>query len=107
MLACLGKLTALVLDFVEQADVLDRDHGLVSKGGCERDLIGCERPHSATHHDNHANRDPFTQKRHPEHGARTYFCVPFLGGKFRIIHYVSHMYNLAFERYPPGDRVAS
>ena len=33
VLACFRELTALVLDFVEQADVLDGDSSLVGKGG--------------------------------------------------------------------------
>ena len=44
VLARLGKLAALVLDFVEQPNVLDRDHRLVGEGGDQLDLLvgeGC------------------------------------------------------------------
>ena len=33
VLACFGELAALVLDFVEQPHVLDRDHRLIGEGG--------------------------------------------------------------------------
>ena len=42
VLACFRQLTALVLDFVEQPHVLDRDHGLVGEGLHERDLLVSE-----------------------------------------------------------------
>jgi hypothetical protein len=40
-------LAALVLDFIEQADVLDRDGGLVSESRYQLDLLLSERPHFA------------------------------------------------------------
>ena len=39
------ELAALVLDLVEQAHVLDRDHRLVGEGLQQRDLLVGERPH--------------------------------------------------------------
>ena len=39
VLARLGELAALVLDFVEQPHVLDRDHRLVGEGGDQLDLL--------------------------------------------------------------------
>ena len=45
MLARLRELAALVLDFVEQADVLDRDHRLVGEGLHQGDLLLGERLH--------------------------------------------------------------
>ena len=39
------KLTALVLNFVEQPGVLDRDSRLVGEGGDKLDLLVGERPH--------------------------------------------------------------
>ena len=46
VLAGLRKLAALVLDFVEQPHVLDRDHRLVGKGGDQLDLLVGEWPTS-------------------------------------------------------------
>ena len=43
VLARLGELAALVLDFVEQPHVLDRDHRLVGEGGDQLDLLVGER----------------------------------------------------------------
>jgi hypothetical protein len=45
VLARLGKLPALVLDFIEQAHILDGDHGLVGKGRQQLNLLLVEGPH--------------------------------------------------------------
>ena len=45
VLARLRELAALVLDFVEQAHVLDGDHRLVGEGGDQLDLLVGEGPH--------------------------------------------------------------
>ena len=45
VLARLGELTVLVLDFVEQPHVLDRDHCLVGEGLYQLDLLVREWPH--------------------------------------------------------------
>ena len=45
VLARLRELPALVLDFVEQPHVLDRDHRLVGEGRDQLDLLVGERPH--------------------------------------------------------------
>ena len=44
VLARLGELAALLLDFVEQPHVLDGDRGLVGEGGHQLDLLVGERP---------------------------------------------------------------
>jgi hypothetical protein len=48
VLTSLGELMALVLDFVEQANVLDRDHCLIGEGGGELDLLVGEGPYRST-----------------------------------------------------------
>src|SRR5262245_31314366 len=42
VLACLGKLAALILDFVEQSYVLDSNDCLIRKRGDQRDLFVSE-----------------------------------------------------------------
>ena len=44
VLARLGELAALVLDFIEQPHVLDRDDRLVGEGGRQLDLLVGEWP---------------------------------------------------------------
>ena len=61
VLARICELAALVLDFVEQPHVLDRDHRLVGEGRDQLDLLVGERPHRAPHQGNDANRTPFAQ----------------------------------------------
>ena len=70
-LARLRQLPALVLDFVEQPHVLDRDHRLVDEGHGKFDLPLAEWPHHAPHQYDDANGDALTQQGNPECGART------------------------------------
>src|SRR5215472_2866248 len=50
VLACLLKLAALVLDFVEQPHVLDRDRSLVGEGRDQLDLLVSESSHTCAVH---------------------------------------------------------
>jgi hypothetical protein len=61
MLARLGKLTALVLDFVEQPNILDRNRSLVAKGRGQLDLLVAERPHLGTCQGKNTDRHAFAQ----------------------------------------------
>src|SRR5262249_18795231 len=73
VLARLRELSVLVLDFVEQPHILDRDHGLIGKGGGKLDLsLGEWADHPAHQHDN-ANRNSFAQEGNTEHGTNAYF----------------------------------
>ena len=56
VLARLRELPALVLDFVEQPHVLDRDHRLVGEGGDQLDLLVGERAHRLALQNNDADR---------------------------------------------------
>jgi hypothetical protein len=67
MLARLCKLAALLLDFVEQADVLDRDHRLGSEGLQERDLLVRERANRLPPDENRTETATLgEQRRHDE-----------------------------------------
>ena len=63
VLARLRELPALVLDFVEQPHVLDRDHRLVGKGRDQLDLLVGERLHRAAHHHENADWNSLAQQR--------------------------------------------
>ena len=69
VLARFCKLPALVMDFVEQPHVLDRDHRLVGEGGDQLDLLVGERFHRASRQCNDADRRSFPQQRDAEDGA--------------------------------------
>ncbi len=56
MLACLGKLAALVLDFVEQPYVLNGDHRLIGKGADKLDLLIGKRLDPLSRDCDHADR---------------------------------------------------
>jgi hypothetical protein len=53
------------LNFVEQADVLDGDHGLVRKGRDQFNLLVSKRPHGSAHQYECSARIAFAQKGYP------------------------------------------
>ena len=67
VLARLRELAALVLDFVEQANILDRNGGLVGEGLDQRDLLVGERLNMCLDQPYDALRDAVTQHRDCQH----------------------------------------
>ncbi len=63
------ELGALLLDFLEEPHVLDRDRGLVGEGVGERDLLLAERPHFGAPQEHRAERLAFAHQRHREHAV--------------------------------------
>ncbi len=97
MLARLGELPTLILNFFEQTCVLDRDHGLVCEGPDKLDLLIRKRPHCCPGQRDDANRLSLSQKRHPEHGAKRVKANKLSHGVFRIGLSIRNMDYLAFE----------
>ena len=64
VLACLGELPALVLNFIEQPHVLDGDYRLVGKCGRQLDLLVGERTHLRARQRQHADRHAITEEGH-------------------------------------------
>src|SRR5262245_56796722 len=62
-------LPVLVLDFVEQPHVLDRDRGLVRKGGSQFDLLLGERSHCHPGQRKHADWGALSQHRNGDDRA--------------------------------------
>ena len=62
----LGQLSRALLLRLEQPEVLDGDHRLVSEGLDQLDLLLSERPYRSAVQDEHANWNPLAQKRHAE-----------------------------------------
>ena len=101
MLARLGELTALVLDFVEQPHVLDRDCGLVGEGLNQLDLLVGEGAHLGAGQGEHADRHALAQHRYTEGRAN-----PGSSQVKRIILiglYIRDMNRAAFEQRTSGD----
>jgi hypothetical protein len=65
-LARLRELAALVLDFIEQADVFDGDHSLVGEGGEQLDLLVCGGFDCALAQRDYADWIALTQERYAE-----------------------------------------
>src|SRR5215469_9315154 len=106
VLVRLCELATLVLDFVEQPHVLDRDRRLVREGRDQLDLLVGERLNGAARQDQHAGRSALAQHRHAEdcaHVGEPGSCShPYL----RICFGVHDMNGLALEYDPAGDRTA-
>ena len=84
VLACDLKLPALVLDFVEQPHVFDRDHRLVGEGLDQLDLLAGKRPYDRTQQQKYADRVSLAQQRHSKHRAKAGSLLNFNHGVFRI-----------------------
>src|SRR6516225_9221977 len=70
VLACLLKLAALVLDFVEYSNVLDRNHRLVGEGCNEIDLLFRERVDRRPRQEYAANRPPLAEERDAQRSTK-------------------------------------
>src|SRR6516165_8361462 len=104
VLAGFGELAALVLDFVEQANVLDCDHSLVGESGDEIDLLLRKRPYRGTCQCDNTDRTALSQKRYAEHGAIRVKLCKLRHGVFRIDESVRDMDHLPLDRRASGQR---
>src|SRR5262249_47201948 len=107
VLVRLCELATLVLDFVEQPHVLDRDHRLVGEGGHQLDLLVGKWAHGASHQHDHANRLAFTQQRNTEHRTVVADFRWLYKLVFRIGENVGYLNDSAFKRGPAGDSSSS
>jgi hypothetical protein len=98
VLACLRELPALVLDFLEQPHVFDRDYRLVGEGGEQLDLFVRKRPRLKARQPEHPNRQPFTHKRHGEDRPVIADLLRFPPSVFGVFEHVRDMDDLASER---------
>src|SRR5262249_3710991 len=69
VLARFSKLATLVLDFIEQAHVLDCNDSLVGEGGCQLDLLVRKGAYGLAPQNDDTNRRPFSQEWNPEYGV--------------------------------------
>ena len=101
-----GQLRSTVLQFAEQARVLDRDDRLVGKGAHQFDLPLGERFDPLPGKRDNADWLAVAQERHPKGGTSR--GRHNLGHRqIRVSAEVRDMHDFAFERYPPGDAVAT
>src|ERR1700738_2719609 len=98
VLACFSELAALVLNFVEQADVLNCNHRLVGKGADKLDLLVAKRLDPLSRDRDHADRHLLAQQRHAQHGATLSKSVSLGHVIFGIREYIDHMDRMTFER---------
>ena len=97
------ELTVLVLNFVEQPHVLDRDHRLIGENGDQLDLPLGEWAHGAPRQREHADWRSFTHERHAEHGVHPPELLRFGKLIVRVRLDVENMHGGAFEQRP-ADR---
>src|SRR5262249_15943492 len=107
VLVRLCELATLVLDFVEQPHVLDRDHRLVGEGGHQLDLLVGKWADGAFNQHDHANRLAFTQQRNTEHRTVVADFRWLFKLVFRIGENVGYLNDSAFKRGPAGDSSSS
>src|ERR1700730_12428828 len=91
VLAGLSELATLVLDFLKQPHVLDRNHRLVRESGSEFDLLCRERLHRLPHQNHHAQRNPFADEWNAQHRSK---ARSFLSLKKSVIWIGKDILNL-------------
>src|SRR5262249_44673353 len=98
------KLPALIVDFIEQADILDGDHGLVGERSQQFDLLFSERTHCfPTKHD-HADGRAFTQQWDAQHRTEIAELDRLSEGEFGIGCDVLNLNSFAVCDDAPDDR---
>src|SRR5262249_5180385 len=103
VLARLGKLAALVLNFVEQPHVLDRDACLVGKRRRQLDLLVGEGAHGATEQEKNADWHSFSQQRHADTGSVASLPLRYRQAIFSVCQHICDLYWLAFEQNTTGQ----
>ena len=96
VLACLFKLPALVLDFIKQAHVLDRNRGLVSEHCDKFDLLVGEWLYFRAHQSQDADRDALAQHWDAESCTEVAQSRRFNQGIFLISPYIGNMNHPTF-----------
>ena len=107
VLARLGKLSARLLDLVEQPHILDGDHSLVGEGGQQLDLLFGERFHDLALQGDYADWRAFAQQWNAQHRANA--ADPRRFGHFvvRFGQHISDMNGATFHDRAPDNRTPS
>jgi hypothetical protein len=104
-----GQLVRPLLEFREQAHILDGDHRLVGKGLEQSDLSLREEPHLGTADDDRAGGDTLTEQRDAQRGTMT--PLPRRGTTFgkllRCGLHISNLQRLPLEHHAAGKHPAT
>src|SRR5262249_44699186 len=106
VLACLFKVPALVLDFVKQADILDRDCSLVGKCCGQLDLLFGACVHLGTSQSENTNWCALAQHRNTKGRPEAAEPLRFVPGILWISFYVGNMNDFSFKDSASEDRAA-
>src|SRR5215204_6376443 len=90
------------LNFLEQSDVLDRDHRLIREGLDELDLVCGEGPNGASSKRDHADRLSLPHERHPEQRAEMAEALRLIPAIVWIPIHILNLNALAFEQGRPA-----
>ena len=105
VLAGLRQLPVLILDFVEQPHVLDRNRRLVGEGLDQLDLLIAKWPHLGTRQRHDPDRGALAQQRNAEYGSIAAKCLSYLcPGVIRIGQHIGNVDDAAFEQGTSGSR---
>src|SRR5262249_22133896 len=101
------QLAALVLDFIEQTHVLDRDSGLVGKGHHQLNLPVCECPHRVSCQSDNAYWRSLPQHWNAKQGTKPALVAELVRiGVFWISQNVGNVNNSSFEQNASRNRAS-
>src|SRR5262245_36185462 len=106
LLQRLGEVARARLHLVKQTHVLDRDYGLIGKGGHEFDLLFREWLHPAPRQHNDADRTSLAQQRNADHGTSTNFSYDIAQCVVWIVQNIGDLDYFAFDNGSPQNRPA-
>src|SRR5262245_3106080 len=104
VLARLCKLAALVLDFVEETHVLDRNKGLIGERADQLDLLVTEWLWRISRDCHHPYGISLSQKRDAEYRPIVGNLLPFMPSIFGIGEYIGNVDHSSFENGSPISR---
>src|SRR5437016_476118 len=103
MLARLRELSTLLLNFIEQAHILDGDHRLIGKRRAQFDLFRCKGLRHSFSYENDADNFSIAQEWSTERGAITADSLRLHPGIFRVGENVRNVNDSPLQRGSPGD----
>src|SRR6202171_5636033 len=104
---CLREVAGLGLNFVEQPDVLDRDHGLVGERRGQIDMPLGKRPNPLTGYQQQTDRDVLAHEGYPQHAADASPASKGVEGVFRIALGVFNKYRCLLQKDARPKRSAT
>ncbi len=107
LLERLGQLPVARLRLIEQAHVLDGNHGLVGERGHKFDLLGRKWPRGCSCQGYDADAASVSEQWDAEHCAEAAESLRFMPGEFRIGQHVGNVHHSGPECDASGERLSA